>query len=104
MKALMMEVDAAVTAAGQTLNECAFLGLPTAAFYLAIDQMPNAKAFHEMGYTPSYISVDDDNFFERLSLDIFYMEKPELRKKLSNIGRNLIDGKGVRRIVDLLTA
>jgi len=90
MKEEMLECDIAVSAAGQTIYEFARIGTPTFAKKVVDNQDYIIKNWK------------DKNFL--LSLDTITMIPDyNSRNGICNIGRNLVDGKGVQRIVGMLT-
>lgn len=89
MRNLMLKSDLAVSAAGQTISELARVGVPTIGIQIAENQKNNIKYWQEAGFL-----LTKDNIGNKLSY--------ELRKRCSSIGKALIDGQGVKRIVEVL--
>jgi len=102
MKNLFFQMDLVITAAGQTLNELAYIGLPTISFSVDVDQNDNLKAFFKEQFIIEKIWWDEDGMFNKLQAGIRKLKDLELRKKLAFIGNNLIDGYGSDRIINLI--
>ena len=84
---IMLDSDLAISAAGQTLSELARVGVPTIGIRVADNQKNNVKYWLESGFLISK---------EILGKEI----KKEKRNECSLIGQSLIDGLGVKRIVE----
>lgn len=93
MLKLMLTVDIAITAAGQTTYELARVTLPTIAICVADNQRYNLKGWKNTGFINEEIWVDDDNLFEKVEYNI---EKKENSQIIA-----LVDGQGARRVVNL---
>ena len=102
MPRLMAEADLAVAGAGTTTWETCFLGLPALLSILADNQRHIAETLRARGViiflgegkevTPSAIAA-------HLAA---VAGSPDLRKSMSERGRELVDGKGAERIVQAL--
>lgn len=102
MASIMRSADMAVSAAGSTCWELAFLGVPMILVVLARNQQGIAAALAERGgavslgwhanLSPSQISET----IEQLA------EDRARRTVMSEIGRKLVDGKGAERVVKVL--
>ncbi len=91
MRDLMLSSDIAISAGGQTVWELACTGTPTVAVLTAENQRRNLELFSRKG---SILWVKK-NFAESLR----ELEALGRRKDLSQKVQNLLDGKGVARIV-----
>ncbi len=91
MRDLMLVSDIAISAGGQTVWELACTGTPTVAVLTAENQRRNLELFSRKG---SILWVKK-NFAESLR----ELEALGRRKDLSQKVQNLLDGKGVARIV-----
>jgi len=101
---LMQRADLAVTAAGGTLYEMAYLGVPMAVVVLASNQEKNAQAFERRGLavvlgqadtlTPSTVA----NSLGQL------MGDPVARNRMSAKSQTIIDGRGPERIRHAMVA
>lgn len=90
MATLIKEMDMAISACGSTLNELAYLGIPTVGIIVADNQI---KLANYMKRNNCIILSDIKNLDKDIS-----RFKYELRKELSNNMKKIIDGKGVLRI------
>lgn len=90
MLKLMLKVDLAISAAGQTTYELARVGLPTIAIGIADNQKYNLKGWKKIGFINEEIWFYDENLLEKIERNI------ESSHNLKN--RVFIDGQGVRRI------
>lgn len=89
MKSEMLECDVGISAAGQTIYELARVGIFTYAVKVAENQDKNLTRWMETGF----LSLFDTS--------IIFPEK-KYREGSCSIGREIIDGQGVHRIVDVL--
>lgn len=98
---LMWEADMAVTGGGQTLYELAACGTPSVALTLGADQIRNVDGFEKAGFCFAAGDPDNSNFEDEFRgyLETLYL-KSETRRRMSKMGRSLVDGKGVSRVVE----
>jgi UDP-2,4-diacetamido-2,4,6-trideoxy-beta-L-altropyranose hydrolase len=99
----MAWADVAVSAGGSTCWEMAFMGLPNLVLILAENQRGNAHGLDAQGVAMSlgwgHEARADDiaGLLGRLILD------PDRRQAMSASGKQLVDGLGARRVVDVLS-
>ncbi len=107
MKALLMESDIAVSAAGSTLYELCACGVPTITYVCADNQKMGAEAFQKMKLMKNIGDIRNLRDYEvkmmegidRLADDFI------LRKEISANMQGMIDGCGASRLVEkILTA
>lgn len=107
IKSLMLGCDLAVVGSGQTLFEVAATGTPAIAVGLAENQKENLAGMEEAGIVISAGFIGDGDFEVKLEKCLKKAADPEVRRKLSENGQRLIDGKGIERMeavfVKLLT-
>lgn len=101
ISSLMMQCDAAISAAGSTLYELCACGVPTIAFTLADNQIPGARAFSQKGLMEY---VGDARHEENICADIFQRlrcldEEYPRRRQMAADCRSVVDGRGAERIV-----
>ena len=102
MAELMSNSDLAISACGQTLNELAFLGVPSIGICIAHDQVRNMQFFAEQGFIQGQLSWDDPQLDQKL-LDTIQQYRPfETRLEKHQIGKKIVDGRGVQNICELL--
>lgn len=102
MAPLMRWADLAISAAGGTCWELAFLGVPTILIVLSSDQTANASALAEHGAALSlgwHATLAEDKIGEVLKS---LMHDGSARRVMSECGQKLIDGQGAARVVDFL--
>ena len=98
LPALMSGADVAVCAAGSTVWEAAFTGMPAITIVLADNQRPIAECLaslgvvRNLGWHTSVSPGDITDCLRELSRDRL------ARERMSSLGRNLVDGKGGFRV------
>lgn len=102
MKELMLNVDVAISAAGQTINELAITGVPSLICKVADNQDNNIIGWKNNGFLINSINAlkgwDEDEF--AICLDSI-LDK-DTRERLSIAGKTTIDAKGADRLVKSL--
>ncbi len=99
---LMAWADLAVSGAGSTAWELAFMGLPSIVLALAKNQKKVAESLHarkaavNLGW---YTKVSESNLRDAVNQ---IMHDAARRRKMSNVGRKLVDGLGSARVVAAL--
>lgn len=103
MKDYMEQADLAVTAGGTTLYELCAVGTPTISYSIADNQLENVKKFQEDGLVDYAGDVRFDDVMEHIIgyLKEYYDNK-RLRQERSIKMQKLVDGKGARRIAEIL--
>lgn len=100
LSTIMKNADIALSAAGITLYELATLGIPTIAIPQVKHQEYIAEAFEKKracintGYDPDEISI--------LKSVNLLMENSSLRAEMKENSRNLVDGKGLKRVASMI--
>lgn len=98
----MSESDLALIAPGMISYEAAFLGLPMLLVTIADNQLINSLAWENNGCAINIGSVKDIK--DKLSLNILKLfNSPSKLEIMSKKCLNLVDGKGVSRIVNQIT-
>lgn len=104
MRALMLQCDAAVSAAGTTLYELCACGLPSVTYILADNQRMGAAAFETAGLMPCAGDIREnaccvEHIFEKLNRLIEnYTERQSIAKQM----QMTVDGYGTVRLVEKL--
>jgi UDP-2,4-diacetamido-2,4,6-trideoxy-beta-L-altropyranose hydrolase len=99
MAPLMTWADIAISAAGGTCWELAFMGVPMILIVLTSDQSPNASAISCQGGALSlgwHANLSPRQIGDSLKS---LMDGPERRREMSELGRKLVDGEGAARVV-----
>jgi spore coat polysaccharide biosynthesis predicted glycosyltransferase SpsG len=102
MAAIMRWADVAISAAGGTCWELAYLGVPMILITASRDQEENASAISKTGAALSlgwHANLSEDDILEAIKK---VMNDPEGRGAMSKSGRALVDGKGAARVVEFL--
>jgi UDP-2,4-diacetamido-2,4,6-trideoxy-beta-L-altropyranose hydrolase len=97
---LMEMADIAITAAGITLYELAYLGIPSIVLPQAEHQEGIASAFERAGACIRLRMEPDNNLIYETTIGL--IESIDKRRNLSDGGKALVDGKGRQRIVDII--
>lgn len=99
MLSLMLSADLAFVSGGRTICELAAAGTPGITFAQNELEYERLKEFQEWGSVLNYGYFSDNN--EKLILDIknVILDK-SLRENMSRKGQELVDGKGVDRIIE----
>jgi UDP-2,4-diacetamido-2,4,6-trideoxy-beta-L-altropyranose hydrolase len=103
MPELMARADIAVSGGGSTCWEMAFMGLPNIILVLSDNQVAIAMELTAAGISKSVSlcgNLDSDTISYELSQLI---QSSTIRKEMSRRGRQLADGYGVKRIVEIIT-
>jgi len=102
MAPLMAWAEIAISAAGGTCWELAFLAVPTILMVLTSDQNPNAAAMAQSGAALSlgwHANLSPHQIGDSLR---YLMDGPDRRREMSERGQKLVDGQGAARVVALM--
>ena len=102
MAALMADCDMAISAAGSTCWELAYLGIPMILVVLSPDQLGIARALHELGVSMSlgwHASLTPSQLISGVK---WLGNDPVRRCAMSHAGQALVDGRGAERVVEFL--
>ncbi|UCD55375.1 MAG: UDP-2,4-diacetamido-2,4,6-trideoxy-beta-L-altropyranose hydrolase [Candidatus Omnitrophota bacterium] len=102
MKKVMLESDIAISAGGQTLYELARVGVPVVGISAAENQLRNLYGWKRIGFLEYAGSHDSKNIFSNLKYAIDKIQPHKVRINRSMIGRNIVDGRGSRRVCNQL--
>lgn len=103
MRALMLQCDAAVSAAGTTLYELCACGLPSVTYILADNQRMGAAAFEAAGLMPCAGDIrNTPHFAERIFAKLEDLSGWEPRRQTAQRMRVLVDGNGAVRLASQL--
>ncbi len=104
MAKAFIDADLVISAGGQTLNELAYLGIPTIGIQVSYDQKLNVNYYCKMGFILEKLKWDDTQLLWKIDSQLEKLQNRDLREKLSTIGKMQIDGRGATRIRDLIIA
>lgn len=102
MPELMAWADVAVSAAGSTMWELLFMQLPTVSVAIAENQRPVTLRLHEMGaptFQLSPLRIAD----LAASIQVL-VGSVESRRRMAQLGREMVDGQGAKRVVQAMTS
>lgn len=98
----LSQSDVAIVAAGSTMWETCFLGIPTVALIVADSQLAASLHLAEIGVI-DLVDCRENLVVENLCDQLRALLNDRIRQQeMSQTGRRLIDGLGVRRVVDRL--
>ncbi len=103
MSELMAWADVSVSAAGSTCWELAFMQLPSILIVSAENQIGLARGLGETGFAENlgwFEQVSETNLASSLN-DVLLDEKR--RRKMSETGRGIVDGRGAERVAEFLS-
>ena len=100
----MSKVDLCISGGGQTINELAYLGVPTIGICLATNQLKNIARWEKAGFLEYAGESREKDILKKLEISLDRMRDFGTRKQKAEIGRKLVDGKGRLRIVKTLLA
>ena len=100
MRSLMLQCDAAISAAGTTLFELCACGVPTVTYVLADNQIMNAASFEEAGLMLNVGDIRENykfsgHIFEQLEVLIQDWAR---RKRMAERMQAMVDGNGAARL------
>ena len=96
---LMAKCDIAISGGGQTLYELARVGVPAIGICFTEYQKKTLKGFHKEGFLENIEWYSGDKILNRINRAVRSLISQEVRRRKNIIGRNLVDGKGVERIL-----
>jgi UDP-2,4-diacetamido-2,4,6-trideoxy-beta-L-altropyranose hydrolase len=102
MPELMAWADVAVSGAGSTCWELAFMGVPTLMVILADNQRRVAEGLERHGVARCagwYADLQKEKVSEQIT-DLIY--SPDVRRQMAATGRRLVDGLGAARVVQAI--
>ncbi len=100
IKDIMLKSDAAISAGGQTVAELAKVGTPAIVIGVADNQLNNIKMWKNKGFIKYAGWWKDGKTLRNVVTYLNYMRNIKTRKTMSQIGRDLVDGKGAKRIAE----
>ena len=90
--------DIAISTAGNSASELAYLGVPSILFSLSEDQVPVAQCYDKMGIA-RHLQFGPNNLQGELNKQLSALiNDRQARKQMKKEGMNLLDGRGAKRI------
>lgn len=102
MPELMAWADMAVTAAGTTTWELLFMQVPLVALAVADNQLPSAHRMQELGLAETLVFSTGLSPQQIREPALRLMQSAEERRRLAALGRDLVDGDGVERVLEAM--
>lgn len=100
---LLNEQDVIITAGGRTLYECAFLGKPVLVVPSIEHELATARAYVEAtGSQFLPVWEDPGSGQQLLAIVDYYARNYSVRKSIYASSRKMIDGDGMKRILELI--
>jgi UDP-2,4-diacetamido-2,4,6-trideoxy-beta-L-altropyranose hydrolase len=99
MATLMASADIAISAAGSTCWELAFMGLPSFVLPLADNQVAIAEELDSKGISIRLDTQELDSNSEAVSRITHLMRSQETRLMMMQEGQKLVDGEGTERVL-----
>jgi len=96
----MEKADIAITAAGNTLYELAYFGIPSIMIAPRVEFLKITESFEKLGFNVNLGLNDDINEDLIKTKTEYLIENYDLRQKISSSLKRLVDGKGTVRICD----
>ena len=102
---LMSEADLAVSAAGQTLYELAYMGCPTVALSVASNQRGQLEALAEAGVVSTAGDAEEDNLLESVGGALLpLLSNAQSRAAMTTAAQAMVDGNGGKRVASEISA
>lgn len=102
MKSIMLDADIAISAGGQTTYELARVGVPTIGIATADNQLGILRGWSEVEFIEYAGLWNRPDITEAIAHHFDSLMDPFIRSRKSSIGRKMVDGKGVMRIIRAL--
>ena len=97
LKEIFEDSDLAICAGGQTLYELAAFGIPTVAFWVVKNQIPDIDGFCDIGFLDGSYFYDKHRVIESLK---GLADDEFKREKLSKIGQNTVSADGAAAVCE----
>ncbi|MGA1870289.1 MAG: UDP-2,4-diacetamido-2,4,6-trideoxy-beta-L-altropyranose hydrolase [bacterium] len=100
LASIMKDADFAITAAGTSVFELAFLGVPQIVFIIDDNQEVTGRKVNEKGFGTFLGRSENAEEKEFIELFFEFLRNRIMRQRMSKKGKAFIDGRGVERVVD----
>ncbi len=101
---LMAQADLAISAGGQTIFELAACGTPTVMIAVAANQAANLALWPSLAGFEVAGTWDDPDLDQQIARAVMALVPPERRAAVTTRAQQAVDGRGVDRLLDRLTA
>jgi len=102
MLEVMLESDIAISAGGQTLYELARVGVPTITIAVAENQMGNIRGWQKKNFIEYAGWWEEREILSNVDFTFSKLSSFDERKKRGCIGKKIVDGRGAKRIANLI--
>ena len=102
MKKIMMESDIAITAGGQTVYELITVSVPAISIAVAENQLESVKKIAQLGLNYYAGWWEEKEILKNIISFIEELKDIQIRKKMIELGKEMIKPDGSRRIVNYL--
>jgi len=102
MANLMYQSDICISAGGQTLHELAYIGVPTICVETGADQINNIEGYLSLGFVIEKLKIEMTDLPVKINECLKKYSSKVLRTDIAMKGKNIVDGNGVIRIVDIV--
>lgn len=102
MPELMAWADVAIAAGGSTNWELAFMGLPSLVIIIADNQQETVDRLEKMGTIINLGWHKEVNFLDITEAIASLLVNTELRERMTQLSKKLVDGEGNRRVLSNL--
>lgn len=100
---ILANADIAIIAAGRTLFECSYLGLPVIIIPSIDHESSTANEYSRMTGSVNLGIWKSEETPDKLDKTMeLYLNNFDLRKKMSESAKKIIDGQGISRILDII--
>ncbi|UCB56935.1 MAG: UDP-2,4-diacetamido-2,4,6-trideoxy-beta-L-altropyranose hydrolase [Candidatus Omnitrophota bacterium] len=96
---LMRGTDTCISGGGQTTYELARCGVPAIGICLADNQLSNLKSWAALGFLEFAGWFNEKKLFENIEKALRALDYKK-RLKMSEVGRDLVDGRGAQRSIE----
>jgi len=97
---VLNKIDLMISGGGQSLHELAYAGIPTVVICIDDDQELNIHSYLQAGFLPEKNNWNDEYLCKNILDQIKELQSVSKRKEVSEIGKKIVDGKGVERIIE----
>ena len=102
MEKVYLETDIAISAGGSSCYELAYFGIPNIIITVADNQLNNAKTLNKNNVSV-YLGKKEDFSSAKLKENILKLiNNTPLRRKMIKNEMRLVDGRGKKRIVEVM--
>lgn len=102
LSTVMAEADFAITAAGSTIFELTYLGIPQIAFMIEQNQAVTGEEINNKGFGVCLGDIQDAVMSDFVACFFELLKNDTMKAEMSHRGQRFIDGQGAKRVVSEL--